>query len=668
MQKKIFAIILALALMLIAVSCDNHGKIIDDFTETNEESVLSMKDNTLSRCYGMSDEKGVYQVAEGVVEIGEGCFSGDSRLKKVIVSSTVKTISSGAFAGCKNLEEVVLTDNIESIGSFAFYYCESLERINLQDTCITDIYGSSFLCCYALEEIEFPETLESIGHTAFGGCSLLSNVKFPKSLTTISSEAFSSCISLDKVDISQCTKLESIGSYAFYSCPIKKMVLPEGLKSIDGGAFSDCKKLVDVTISSTVKSISSYAFLGTPWIEELTEEPFVIVGDGVLLKCNEKPVEGKLDLSGKGIKSIAGTAFDNGAFDESAKYNSKYGYKYVDLLTSIEIPEGVTDILAGAFYYCGNLKEIKLPSTLVSIGADAFHVSESGNTHISIVDCPNLTMIGVNAFYGCGGMKQEDVKFYDKLTYVGTDAFFQTGFLNKFWDSHKYNESEPSFFVVDDVLLGVNIPKGVTEISVPEGIRIVAGSAMTGWNVANYYDTEEKALAAGLNSYSMSRWYATNVVTSLTISDGVEYICDQAFFRLTKVQDLVIPSSVKYIYQNAFSYWESLLGIEFNEGLEYIGQNAFNYCTVLKNFKLPSTLLYVESGAFGACMAIREFTFPTSVISIGSDVFVVNTVTGNVVYCQNLQIVNIPTIAKPVIYDIVGMNTSVTVNYIVDKE
>ena len=670
MRKKILAVIMAAVLVLVAVSCNESGVNIDDFTETNEESVLVMKEQTLSRCVGMADEKGVYTIADGVVEIGEGCFSGDTKIKKVVLSDSVKTISSGAFAGCKNLEEVVLTENVESIGSFAFYYCESLERINLEVANITDIFGNTFVCNYALEEITLPETLEAIGHTAFAGCSLLSKVNFPKTLETIDSEAFASCISLDQVDISECTKLKSIGSYAFNQCQMKSIVLPEGLETIEGAAFADCKKLVSVEISSTVKSISSYAFLNTPWIEELTEEPLVIVGDGVLLKCNQKPENGTVDLSGKGIKSIAGSTFENGSLDESAGNNSKYGYKYTNLLTSIEIPEGVTEVSAGAFYYCSYLKDIKLPSTLETIGADAFHVNESGGTHISIVDCPNLKMIGVNAFYGCGGMKAEDVKFYSGLGYVGTDAFFQTGFLNSFWDSHKYDEAEPSYLVVDDVLLGVNIPRSVTSVAVPEGIRIVAGSAVTGWNVANYYETEEKALAAGLNSYSMSRWYASNRLTSVSIASTVEIICDQAFFRLQQIKELTIPASVTTIYQNAFSYWEKLTTIHFNEGLTYIGQNAFNYCSVLRTFRLPSTLLVIESGAFGACNAIREFTFPIGVASIGSDVFVVNTISGSVVYCENLTVVNIPHFAKPVIYDIIGMNTSITVNYLepVDKD
>ncbi len=96
MLKKILAGLLALVLVVIAVSCDRNVPGIDDFTETNEESVLTMKENTLSRCIGMSDDKGVYRVADGVVEIGEGCFSGDTRLKKVILSSSVTRISSGA--------------------------------------------------------------------------------------------------------------------------------------------------------------------------------------------------------------------------------------------------------------------------------------------------------------------------------------------------------------------------------------------------------------------------------------------------------------------------------------------------------------------------------------------------------------------------------------------
>ena len=73
MHRKIFAVAMAIVLIFVAVSCNEGGTNIDDFTETNEESVLVMKEQTLSRCVGMADEKGVYTVADGVEEIGESC-------------------------------------------------------------------------------------------------------------------------------------------------------------------------------------------------------------------------------------------------------------------------------------------------------------------------------------------------------------------------------------------------------------------------------------------------------------------------------------------------------------------------------------------------------------------------------------------------------------------
>ena len=41
-------------------------------------------------------------------------------------------------------------------------------------------------------------------------------------------------------------------------------------------------------------------------------------------------------------------------------------------IKKIIVPEGVTKIKMGAFYFCGNLKEVILPSTLIDISANAF--------------------------------------------------------------------------------------------------------------------------------------------------------------------------------------------------------------------------------------------------------------------------------------------------------
>lgn len=64
------------------------------------------------------------RVAEGVTEIPTGAFSGDladySNLRRVTMSSTVKSIGLAVFYEDTNLTDVKLNDGLESIGHTAF--------------------------------------------------------------------------------------------------------------------------------------------------------------------------------------------------------------------------------------------------------------------------------------------------------------------------------------------------------------------------------------------------------------------------------------------------------------------------------------------------------------------------------------------------------------------
>lgn len=71
-----------------------------------------------------------------------------------------------------------------------------------------------------MEKIDLSECekLETIGDGAFKYCSSLKETKLPKSITAIGESAFSSCGQLEKINLSECDKLERIDDEAFKEC------------------------------------------------------------------------------------------------------------------------------------------------------------------------------------------------------------------------------------------------------------------------------------------------------------------------------------------------------------------------------------------------------------------------------------------------------------------
>ncbi len=55
-------------------------------------------------------------------------------------------------------------------------------------------------------------------------------------------------------------KVIQIGDYAFTGCQLDTVIIPEGMETIEHGAFESCNNLQYVSIPSTVKKIGTYAF------------------------------------------------------------------------------------------------------------------------------------------------------------------------------------------------------------------------------------------------------------------------------------------------------------------------------------------------------------------------------------------------------------------------
>ena len=86
-------------------------------------------------------------------------------------------------------------------------------------------------------------------------------------------------------------------------------------------------------------------------------------------------------------------------------------------ITSVIIPEGITDIGEIAFYGCTNLKEVIFPSSLRYIREEAF--GESAITEAILPD--GLELIEEKAFFSCESLRKIEVPGHS--TVIGSDAF-----------------------------------------------------------------------------------------------------------------------------------------------------------------------------------------------------------------------------------------------------
>lgn len=212
-------------------------------------------------------------------------------------------------------------------------------------------------------------TVTSIGRNAFYGCKDLTSVSIPESVTTIGASAFNDCTKLSSIELP--TTITSIATKAFYGCrSLISINIPSSLTTIYEATFQGCSGLTSLVIPNSVTKIEDRAFCNCSGLAFVSiPESVTTIGKDVFYECTSLPI----------INNI--------------RYADSYLVKVVDSkLESYSIKEGTKWIGNEAFYYCSNMKNITLPSSLKQIGEKSLYQC----THIEKVVCyapypPNMS-------------------------------------------------------------------------------------------------------------------------------------------------------------------------------------------------------------------------------------------------------------------------------------
>lgn len=342
---------------------------------------------------------------EGVTSIGAhtcNCWPYDGKnLTSIMIASTVETIGASAFYFCSEITYVRIGDGVKTIGDSAFSACSKLASVYLPSS-LQQIGNHAFDYCRLLGKLNpvvLPSSCESIGDWAFSVCTNLGKIQFGSGLKSIGVSAFSLCEALEKIDLSGCTGLESIGTGAFQGLNIVSVALAGSVaigssafsgcenlrniqlgqcKSIDYLAFSGCSALSALVLPATLESIGNSAFKGTP-IEAL-----IIPASCTSLSTSTFDGASSLKkLSGSGKYS----GYSGILYDGTVLFRVPEAYS----TTSVSAKAGTTGVGYGCCKNVAAVTAISLPATLKTISGSAF--SNSSITSISI-DLPENKISG----------------------------------------------------------------------------------------------------------------------------------------------------------------------------------------------------------------------------------------------------------------------------------
>lgn len=176
------------------------------------KKVIAVGNYAFKGCVGI--EKII--VSEGIEILGNGAFLNCRGLREAALPDSLRGIGSADAAGCpkilgsevkyegafaySGLEEITIPKGVKYIGENCFEGCGRLKRVVLPDK-LKEIRGNTFRWCKSLREVVFPRELDAVRISAFEGCDDLQTVDLPEGVTAIEEGAFAGCKSLESIYI-----------------------------------------------------------------------------------------------------------------------------------------------------------------------------------------------------------------------------------------------------------------------------------------------------------------------------------------------------------------------------------------------------------------------------------------------------------------------------------
>ena len=261
-------------------------------------------------------------------------------------------------------------------------------------------------------------------------------------------------------------------------------------------------------------------------------------------------------------------------------------------LTSITIPEGVTEIGEYTFFGCRKLTTITIPEGVTSIGDYAFQ-NCSVLTEITIPE--GVTSIGDQAFYRCSSLTS--ITIPEGVTSIGERAFFDCSGLTSITIPEGVTSIGSEAFFGCRKLTTITIPEGVTEIGEHAFSDCSSLKAFNGEGNEYYTIDDNRALLVD-GGKTLLAYAIGNTATSYTIPEGVTSIGSEAFYNCSRLASITILEGVTSIGRSAFSDCGSLTQITINGNISTLDSSAFQNCTNLTKLTLGAKVTSLPSNLF----------------------------------------------------------------------
>lgn len=448
-----------------------------------------------------------------VSAIGERAFANNEKITEITIPEGISVIGDNAFANCPNV--TVVNYNAQQVSDAPSVYTRIFSSLGKSTSGVTVNIGKNVVSIPSLlfyqDEVENANNITSV------------RVADSSALTSISHGAFGNLPNLKDISFGQDSKLKVLGNGVFEYCSsLTSIKIPSSVVEIGSGAFYECTSLSAVEI----ESIDAWCGIK---LSNATSNPAYY--------------SHALTLGGSVITSLV--------IPEGVSEIGDFTFSYNTALRSVSIPSSVTSI--GKFEDCTSLCEIVYNAKNATCVSSPFERAGNASDKIKVIIGASTEVLPKEIFSNNAHITALDMSGASALTEIGEKAFS-----------------------------GAQNLEGVT--SIPATVKKIGLSA---------FDDCEKILVFEDGVYYIGAWAVSrtnSVPVNLTLREGTVGIAQGVFYNCVSLQNLTLPASLKAIGVASFRSCPSLKVVNLVEGssLVSVGAAAFWDCASLVRINIHS--------------------------------------------------------------------------------
>lgn len=546
--------------------------------------------------------------------IPDRMFEGTA-VASLAVPAQVETIGARAFASCSKLTEVDIPATVKTIGDEAFADADAITRVKVATTYPLAIGDGTFSAtAYANATLELPNGYTADYAAADGWKNFANKSEYLLNVNVGDifkvggmTYAVTACGDANTVKTTYCKiegksdnakvtaanrvgyegeitvpaevtyqgktfKVTEMGDSTFYGASTMTSVnIQAPITALGKFAFYNCMKLTNVQLPATLKKLSTNAFAYCEIIESINlPEGVDDFGDmRTFCWCYKlKSINIPAGVTKLPDYCFYGTAIEEIELPSTIKTIGSNAFQSCSKLARVVLPEGLTSIPNYLFSSCKALTSVTIPETVTTIGNSAFE-----NCNALELTLPSgITSIGSSAFKSC--LKLTEFTVPSSMTVLPASLFYGCSNLVTVRISDKTTQIKGSVFRDCVKLANVVYADGQTGINLPPTLTLLDSYSFYGCKAVTTVELPKSIVTLGSYAFQNSglktlilpnktvNYSQANIVQNCT---GVKVYsaatapgtCASYTWRITGTTNfapVVVPTGYKDAYSKK-NYW-----------------------------------------------------------------------------------------------------------------